>query len=113
MAAAKILQKKGIKCRVLSFHTLKPLDKKTIVKAADETKGLVVVEEHFTNGGLGTAVAEVLADHKLKAPLVSVSIKDEFPKGSGSQEYFLNKYSLTVEGISQAVIKVLNSVKNR
>lgn len=111
IAAAQMLQKEGIKCRVLSFHTIKPLDKKTIIKAAIETKGLVTVEEHFINGGLWTAVAETLVGENLRASLVGVGINGKFPKGSGSQEYFLDKYGLTSSGIANAVRKVLRISK--
>src|SRR3989344_1980677 len=108
LTAASILREQGIKCRVLSFHTMKPLDKAAIINAAKETKGLITIEEHFKNGGLGTAVAETLAREGLSVPLVNIGIDDEFPKGSGSQEYFLKKYGLTPEGILGAVVKILN-----
>ena len=62
MLAVKELEKKGIKCRLISMHTVKPIDKKIIVRAAAETGHILTVEEHNINGGLGSAVAEVLAD---------------------------------------------------
>lgn len=108
LSAASALKKEGINCRVLSFHTVKPLDVETILKAAKETDGLIIVEEHFRIGGLSSAVAETLVINGLSIPMISVSISDEFPKGSGSQDYFLKKYDLTPEGIANAVKKVLH-----
>ena len=108
LSAVTTLKKNNINCHLLSFHTIKPLDKLAIIKAAKETKGIVVVEEHFKNGGLGTAVAEILAQEGLSIPLINIGIDDEFPKGSGSQDYFLKKYGLSPEGIIKAVNKILH-----
>lgn len=108
MAAHLILKKEGIDSRILSFHTVKPIDKKAIIKSAKETKGVVTVEEHFLNNGFGTAVAEVLSDNRLSAPLIRIGVPDEFPSGVGSQEYFLARYRLTPQGIVSAVKKILN-----
>lgn len=107
VAAASLLKKEGVKCRVLSFHTVKPLDKQAILSSAKETKAIVTVEEHFLNNGLGSAVAEVLADNSLAIPFFRLGIPDEFPKGVGSQEFFLKRYNLTPEGIAGAVKKIL------
>jgi transketolase len=107
LAAASILRKTGIKCRVLSFHTVKPLDEATIVKAGKETKGIITVEEHFLNCGFGSAVAEILADRGLNILFARIGIPDEFPEGVGSQEYFLKRYRLTTEGIVRTVKKIL------
>jgi len=101
--AASSLSKLGIECRVLSFHTVKPLDKKAIAKAARETKRIVTVEEHFLAGGFGSAVAEFLADGMINVPFVRLGISDEFPRGVGSQDYFLQRYRLTPDGIADAV----------
>ena len=100
VTAASSLSKLGIECRVLSFHTVKPLDKKAIVKAARETKGIMTVEEHFLAGGFGSAVAEFLADEMINVPFVRLGISDEFPRGVGSQDYFLQRYRLTPDGIA-------------
>ena len=108
LAAASILKKTNIKCRVLSFHTIKPLDIATIVKAARETKGLITVEEHLLSGGFGSAVVEVLADKKIFVPLARIGITDEFPKKVGNQEYFLKRYKLTPHGIANMVKEVLH-----
>lgn len=106
--AVSALKKDNISCRLLSFHTIKPLDKQAIIKAAKETGGIITVEEHFKKGGLGTAVAEILALEGLSVPLINIGIDDEFPSGSGSQDYFLKKYGLAPEGIIGAVNKILH-----
>ena len=108
LSAVVTLKKGNINCRLLSFHTAKPLDEVAIIKAAKETNGLVVVEEHFKNGGLGTAVAETLVQEGISVPVINIGIDDEFPEGSGSQDYFLKKYGLTPEGIIKAVNKILH-----
>lgn len=61
MLAAKDLEKKGIRCKILNLHTIKPIDSEAIIKLAKETKHIVTVEEHQKHGGMGSAVAEVLA----------------------------------------------------
>ena len=112
LAAADALKKQGINCRVLSFHTIKPIDKIEVLKSARETNAIVTVEEHFSTGGLNSVVAEILVNERLSVPVVGVNINDEFPKGSGSQDYFLNKYGLTVSGISKAVVRALSYERN-
>ena len=62
LPAAEALDRQGIHCRVVSMHTVKPIDREAIVKAARETGAIVTVEEHQLQGGLGSAVAEVLCD---------------------------------------------------
>ena len=63
LEAAGTLEKQGISVRVVNIHTIKPLDEEVILKAAEETKAIVTVEEHSIYGGLGSAVAEVLAEY--------------------------------------------------
>jgi len=108
LLAVSNLKKNKINCRLLSFHTVKPLDRLAIIKAAKETRGIVVVEEHFKHGGLGTAVAEILIQEGLSVPFVGLGVDDEFPNGSGSQDYFLKKYRLSPDGIIKAVKNILS-----
>lgn len=103
LEAAELLTKQGIATKVLSAHTIKPIDEQAILKAAQETKAIITVEEHSIIGGLGGAVAEVLARHGAVLPLTMLGITDEFTKGVGMQEYFLERYHLTPTGIAQAV----------
>ncbi len=105
--AGNILETEGIGCRVLSFHTIKPLDAEAVTKAAKETGHLVTIEEHFLCGGFGSAVAEVLSDNKVQVFLTRLGVADEFPKGVGSQEYFLDQYGLTTGGIVKTCKELL------
>ncbi len=102
LAAAEELEKEGISARVLNISTLKPLDTEAILKAARETKALVTAEEHSIIGGLGSAVAEVLAENE-PTPLVRVGVKDTFGE-SGKAPELLEKYGLTAGHIKAAVL---------
>ena len=107
LEAAKELEKMGIKAMVMDVHTIKPLDESTILKASYETKGFVVVEEHNVIGGLGGAIAELLAE-KRPTKVVRIGIKDSF--GICSQDYLLllNHYGLSVAEIIKAAKVVLD-----
>lgn len=101
LEAAEQLAKEGISVRVIDMHTVKPIDAEIIVKAAKETKGIVVAEEHSVIGGLGGAVAEVVCQRQpVKMKLVGV--KDTFGE-SGKPAELLKKYGLTAEAIADAV----------
>lgn len=63
LEAAQILKENGIEARVLNMHTIKPIDQEAIIQAARETRGIITVENHNIIGGLGSAVAEVLAEN--------------------------------------------------
>lgn len=98
--AAEQLAKQGIHARVLSMHTLKPLDKEAVLTAARETHAIMTIEEHSIIGGLGSAVAEVLAESDNSYVVFKrLGIKDSFCSQVGSQEYLQKIYSLSVEGI--------------
>jgi transketolase len=99
-AAAERLAAEGLQCRVLSLHTLRPLDVEAVVAAA-RTRGIVTVEEHSTSGGLGEACAAVLAEAGLSVPLRRMGLPDEetFP---GSQAEILEHYGISPEGLAAA-----------
>jgi transketolase len=100
--AANILEKKGIKARVINIHTIKPIDSEIIINAAKETGKIITVEEHSVIGGLGSAVAEVLIQNcPVKMKLIGV--KDKFGV-SGKPEELLKLYGLSVENIVDSVI---------
>ena len=104
MQAAEQLAKQGLGARVLSMHTLKPLDTEAVLAAARQTKAIVTVEEHSMIGGLGSAVAEVLAElGNSHVTFRRIGIKDEFCQQVGSQEYLRETHGLSVEGIVKAV----------
>lgn len=103
--ASKILKDEGIECRVINMHTIKPLDNEAIIKAANETKGIITIEEHSILGGLGGAVAEVLAEEN-PTRMKIIGIKDEVPVTGNSKEVF-NYYGLTPENLVLEAKKIL------
>ncbi len=103
MTAADKLVKEGISTAVYSAHTIKPFDENTLLQIAKNTSKIVVCEEHSVIGGLYGVICEILVKNQISIPVHALGITDEFPKGVGStQEYFLNKYGLSVEGIIEA-----------
>ncbi|MCQ9207803.1 MAG: transketolase family protein, partial [Omnitrophica bacterium] len=104
--AAEALEKEGKSVRVVNMHTIRPLDKKAIIESAKLTKRIVTCEEHLISGGLGSAVAEVLAEN-LPTPMVRIGIRGKFGQ-SGSPEELIKEYHLTPDDIVQACHKLLN-----
>lgn len=103
--AAKILEEKGISARIIDIHTIKPLDKEIIIKAARETRGIVVAEEHNIFGGLGGAVCEVVSE-SMPTKVLRVGVEDEFGQ-SGKAKELLAEYNLTAENIVKKVEEIL------
>lgn len=105
--AAQKLKKEGISVRVVDIVTIKPIDKETIQKCADETRGIVSAENASVNGGLGGAIAEVLSTtHDNNTKLSIVGVEDKF--GCVGSEAFLRKtYGLDVESLMDAVRRIL------
>lgn len=95
--AAKMLADEGINARVINIHTIKPLDKDIIIKAAKETGAIVVAEEHNIIGGLGSAVTEAVCE-SFPAPVLRVGTNDVFGR-SGKVPPLLEMYGLTAESI--------------
>lgn len=100
--AARRLSQDGIGVRVLDMHTIKPLDEQAIINAARETGRIVTVEDHYTIGGLGGAVAEVLAESGIPCKFKRLGIPQKYA-GFGSPESLYRKYGYDVEGIVNAV----------
>jgi transketolase len=108
--ASLILSGKGVRSRVLSMHTLKPLDRTAILAAARETNGIVTIEEHSHIGGLGGAVAEVIAEAPgKKVPFKRMALPSEFCKHVGNQDYLRGIYGLTAKSIVDSAIELLNN----
>lgn len=103
--AAKALAEKGISVELINMHTIKPLDETAILKSVAKTGCVVTAEEHQRNGGLGDAVAQVLAQHH-PAPQEYVAVNDTFGE-SGKPTDLLKKYGLDKPDIIAAVEKVL------
>ena len=99
--AAGILAEEGVSVRVIDMHTIKPIDKDLVIKAAQETGCIVTSEEANIMGGLGSAVAEVAAE-ACPVPVVRHGVNDEFGR-SGKAQQVLDAYGLNAEGIVQKV----------
>lgn len=97
MEAAKLLAQDGIRAEVINMHTIKPLDAELVARSAAKTGKVVTVEEHSIIGGLGSAVAEVLAE-KQPAKLLRIGVEDRFGE-SGPAVKLLEKYGLDAAGI--------------
>ena len=106
LEAAQSLARDGIDCRVLSMPTLKPLDKDAIVKAAKETGAIVTAEEHLRSGGLGSAVAQVVAEQR-PVPMSFIAINDTYSK-SGKPDELLKRHRLTAADIESAARSLLS-----
>ena len=103
--AAEMLATKKIRAEVINLHTIKPFDEKTVLAAAKRCGAVVTAEEHQLAGGLGSAVAEVLA-RKLPVPIEFVAVQDRFGQ-SGKSEELLVAYGLTAQNIVSAAKKVI------
>jgi transketolase len=102
LIAAKNLLDKGIKARVINLHTIRPLDTATILKAAQETRGIVVCEEHTVIGGLASSIDEAVAEnHPTK--IIRVGIRNRFGQ-SGESVELLKEYNLTSRDIEKAAL---------
>ncbi len=102
LKAARLLEKEGIDTRVINMHTIKPIDKDIILKAARETKAIITAEDHQIVGGLGSAVSEVLAENGAGTKLTRIGLKGHFGESGESHELY-KKYGLDAEGIVRAV----------
>ena len=105
MKAAEALESDGISARVIDMHTIKPLDERLVVASAKKTGRVVTAEEHSTIGGLGEAVASVLAEQH-PVPMRRVGVRDVYGE-SGPAVDLLHKYGLDADGIEAAVRSVL------
>jgi transketolase len=106
LRAAEALKTDGIELGVINMHTLKPVDEDAVVQAAEATGAIVSAEEHQVNGGLGGAVAEVLA-RKCPVPMEMVAVQDVFGQ-TGKPYQLMERYHLTDQDIVAAVKKVID-----
>jgi transketolase len=102
--AVKNLSRQGISCRLINMHTIRPLDTRSVIDAAKETRGIVVCEEHSSFGGLTSAVEAVLCGSS-PAKVLSVSVKERFGQ-SGEPEELLKEYNLTAADIEKAALAI-------
>lgn len=106
LQASYSLFEEGLRARVINIHTIKPIDREIIVRAARETGGVVTAEEHQVTGGLGSAVAEVLAG-ECPVPMRFIGMPDRFGE-SGEPKELMKKYGLTSMAIIQAVKEIIH-----
>lgn len=105
LEARELLKNEGIDAAVVNIHTIKPIDREIIEEAAKKTGAIVTAEEHNVNGGLGSAVAEVLCE-TCPVPMLRVGTQDVFGK-SGKPYELLKEYGLSAENIAENVKKAI------
>ena len=106
LEASKILAGKGTDARVVNMHTIKPLDRSLLEKAANETGAVVTAEDHTVIGGLGGAVAEALSE-TYPVPLERIGIKDIFTETALTYEELLDYYGMGVKDIVESARHVM------
>lgn len=104
--AGNLLKDKGISARVIDIHTIKPLDKETVIKAAKETGYIITIEEHSIYGGLGATVAEQLVQN-FPVPMEIIGIPDE-PAITGTSPEVFKYYGLSADNIVSIAVKMLD-----
>lgn len=105
LVAAKELESEGVKIKVMNLATIKPIDTEAIIALAKECKAIVTVEEHQIMGGMGSAVAEVLATN-CPTPIEFIGVKDQYGQ-SGTPDELIEHYGMGKEAIKDAVQRVL------
>ena len=110
LEAAEELEKENISVRVVDMFTIKPLDKELVLNCARETGAIVTAENHNKQGGLGSAVAEVLAE-EARVPFRRIGVPDCFGE-VGSRKYLAEKFGLTAKDIVERVKQGINEKKN-
>lgn len=101
LAASYELEKQGISIEVINCHTIKPLDEKTIVSSAKKTKKIITLEEHQINGGLGSAICELLSE-KFPVPILRLGMNNTFGESGSPEELFI-KYGLDTKTITDKI----------
>lgn len=105
---ASSLKEKGLAVRLISMHTIKPLDTQVILESARKTPAIFTMEEHSIVGGLGSAVAEVLAENKIGITFKRIGVPDRFSKVIGNQEYMRQENGLSIDQIVEQISSSLN-----
>ena len=105
LGAYELLKAEGISARIINIHTIKPLDREIVLKAAAETGAVVTAEEHSVIGGLGSAVSELLSE-EYPVPVVKLGVYDVFGH-SGAAPVLLDEFGLRAENIAQKAKKAI------
>lgn len=90
---AELLRKKGVDVGVVNCHTIRPIDEDYLIRVCSRTQYLITIEEHFVNGGLGTAILESLNEKKISKPTLRIGIPNRFSK-TGSYQYMMDLLEL-------------------
>jgi transketolase len=106
-----VLRKKGKSGTLISMPSVKPLDKNLILSEAKKTKNIFTLEEHSIIGGLGSAVAELLAESNVEVFFKRLGVPDHFTKITGSQEYLRGVNGLSVQQITGIILEFLSRIK--
>jgi len=106
LLAAESLAERGLRCRVISMHTLKPLDREAILSAGRECRAVLTAEEHSVHGGLGEACAATLLQAGVSVPFRIAGIPDE-DTVTGSQADIFRHYGLSMEGLTTSALELL------
>ena len=106
LLAAGQLAERGLNCRVISMHTVKPLDTEAVLRAGRECRAVITIEEHSVHGGLGEACAATLLQAGVRVPFRIVGIPDE-ETVTGAQADIFRHYGISMEGLSDAAAKLL------
>ncbi|MBF8267521.1 MAG: transketolase subunit [Dehalococcoidia bacterium] len=105
------LLERGVRTRVLSMHTVKPLDTEAVLAAARETGAIATIEEHSILGGLGSAVAEVLAEcDERKVPFTRIGLESAFAPTAGDQAYLRKTFGLSREAVVERLLTLIDPV---
>ena len=107
VSASEVLEREGITARVISMHTIKPLDEDAVLKAGLECQAVITAEEHSCAGGLGEACAAVLLQNGISVPFKIIGFPDE-DTVTGSQLEIMGYYGISAEGLSRTAISLLN-----
>ena len=107
LAAAERLEAAGIRAGLIHMATVKPLDVAAVRRAAAAARLVVTVEEHTRMGGLGSAVAELMAEEPTGARLLRLALPDAFPEGYGGNDHLMRLAGLQPEQIADSVMRVL------
>ncbi len=102
LSAARLLESRGVSVAVVNVPVIKPLDAATVIGTASAARVVVTAENHTIVGGLGTAVAEVLAEAGLGRPLRRIGLRDTFAEGAQTGNYLFDKYGLSTQAIIDA-----------
>ena len=107
LEVSNILSKKGIDAKLISMHTIKPFDYACLDKLLNTDTPIFTIEEHSLIGGLGTVVAEYIAESKYNPIFKRFALPDEYSHYVGSQQFIRNKFALTSEKISLSIMETI------